>query len=131
MNPQQIDRVRASWARVSPVADTVARLFCRRLFELEPARRDCLTTSVTGCEDELLDLLDGLVTRLDETAPIDLGPGAADEAVSTALVWSLGETLGEAFSAADRDAWRALVASDVGDQLAATLPREERELAAV
>jgi len=37
MTPTDIDRIRASWAAVEPIADAAAGLFYGRLFELDPA----------------------------------------------------------------------------------------------
>ena len=39
MTPSQIDLVQSSFAKVTPIADTAARLFYDRLFELVPEVR--------------------------------------------------------------------------------------------
>lgn len=118
MTPQQIAMIQATWTRVIPVADRAAELFYDRLFELEPSVRP-LFKGDKGEQGRKLIRTIGVVvnslSRLDEILPavealgrrhVAYGVEARHyEIVGTALIWTLEQTLGDAFTPATRDAW--------------------------
>jgi len=118
MTPQQIVMIQATWTRVLPVADHAAELFYERLFELDPPVRHLFKGDKTEQGRKLIRAIGTVVnslSRLDEILPAieDLGRRHAAfgvearhyEVVGAALIWTLEQTLGDAFSPATRDAW--------------------------
>jgi Hemoglobin-like flavoprotein len=76
MTPEQIRLVRATWSEVVPIADTAARLFYGRLFEIEPdLRRLFQQTDMTSQRTKLLQTLSMAVAALDKMDT--LGPALA------------------------------------------------------
>jgi hemoglobin-like flavoprotein len=119
MTPTEVGLIRESWAAVEPIADTAASLFYGRLFELDPAierlfrRTDMaaqrkvlmqtLTVVVKG-----LDKLDQIVPAVQALGRRHAGYGVREEhyaTVGAALLWTLEQGLGEAFTPPVRDAW--------------------------
>jgi len=119
VTPTQIDLIRASWSQVEPIADTAARLFYARLFELDPRtkvlfRRTDMDAQRTNLMQTLtvvvksLDRLDAIVPAVEALGRRHAGYGvrAQDyDTVGAALLWTLGQGLGEAFDDPTRDAW--------------------------
>ena len=119
MNPTDIDLIRSSWSRVEPIADTAAGLFYGRLFELDPAierlfrrtdmvaQRKNLMQTLTVVVKSLVKL-DPLVPALQALGRRHAGYGVREEhyaTVGAALLWTLQQGLGEAFTPAVRAAW--------------------------
>jgi len=118
MTPESKKLVQESWTLVEPIADTAAALFYGRLFELDPSLRpmfrgdlkeqgkklmQMLTVVVRG-----LDRLDQLVPAVEALGRRHAGYGVRDEhydTVAAALLWTLGEGLGDAFTPAVKAAW--------------------------
>jgi hemoglobin-like flavoprotein len=118
MTPESKKLVQESWTLVEPIADTAAALFYGRLFELDPSLRpmfrgdlkeqgkklmQMLTVVVRG-----LDRLDQLVPAVEALGRRHAGYGVRDEhyhTVATALLWTLGQGLGDAFTAPVKAAW--------------------------
>ncbi len=119
-----------SWKLAVPVADTVADLFYKKLFELQPEYRSLFPADITRQKSKLLQMLGFVVKSLDfpdaawrETADAEedlflvvlaLGRrhtdlyGVPDESYATvgeALIWTLDYGLGEAFTPEVRAAW--------------------------
>jgi hemoglobin-like flavoprotein len=111
--------VQESWTQVEPIADTAATLFYDRLFTLDPALRplfpsmdlgeqkrklmQTLTIAVRG-----LDRLDQLTPALEALGRRHVGYGVQDahyETVGSALLWTLEQGLGDAFTPEVRVAW--------------------------
>ena len=132
MTPDQILRLRASWALVVPVAEAVAARFYERLFTLDPAlrplfahadpaaqRRKLVQTFavvVAGLEDlgRLLPAVEALGRR-----HATYGVTAAHyETVREAFLWTLAQGLGDGFDGATRAAWATAY-----DLLAAAMQR--------
>ena len=121
MTPDQKILVQESFALVVPIADTAAQLFYTRLFELDPALRpmfrgdmreqgqklmQMLTVAVRG-----LDRLDAIVPAVQALGRRHVGYGVRPrdfDTVASALLWTLEQGLGDAFTPAVRDAWTAV-----------------------
>jgi hemoglobin-like flavoprotein len=139
MYASDITLVQSSWEQVLPIADTAAQLFYRRLFEIDPALKalfsqtdmveqrkklmQMITVAVRGLEriDELLPAIEALGRR-------HRGYGVSDEhyeTVGAALLWTLEQGLGPAFTPEVRAAW-----TETYTVLAAVMQRGARQLAA-
>jgi hemoglobin-like flavoprotein len=139
MNSTDITLVQSTWEQVVPIADTAARLFYGKLFELDPSLRvlfastdmteqrkklmQIITVAVRGLEriDELLPAIEALGRRHG-------GYGVKEQhytTVATALLWTLEQGLGPAFTPEVRLAW-----TETYTILAAVMQRGAKELAA-
>ena len=136
MTPQQIELVRRSWQQVFPLRETAAQMFYDRLFELEPALRPLFKSDLSQQAGKLFDTLNALVASLGETGALESVAGplrrshagfratpAQYAAVGEALMWTLGASVGKAFTAPVRAAWSdayaGLAAAMQGDRSAA------------
>ena len=120
MNQKQIELVQSSFAEVLPIAETAAALFYDRLFELDPSLRPMFRGDMKEQGKKLMDMiavvvvnlrnLDRLVPGIQALGARHAGYGVQDEhydTVGAALLWTLGQGLGEAFTDDVRDAWVA------------------------
>ena len=120
MNSRQIELVQSSWQKVVPVADDAAQLFYVRLFALDPSLRELFRGDMREQGKKLMSMIDFAVkalTRLDSLLPglRMLGErhgryGVRDEhydTVAAALLWTLGQGLGKAFTPEVEQAWVA------------------------
>ena len=119
MNPETITLVQDSWSKVAPIADTAAQLFYGRLFELDPSLQPMFAHSdMTEQRKKLMQMLTVAVrglSRLDEIVPAvqalgrrHVAYGVTDahyDTVGAALIWTLDQGLGEAFTPELRQAW--------------------------
>jgi hemoglobin-like flavoprotein len=118
MTPEQIALVQASFAQVLPIADTAAALFYGRLFELDPSLRPMFTGDIQEQGRKLMTTLKVVVnglTRLEQLVPAvqslgrrHAGYGVQDQhydTVAAALLWTLGQGLGDAFTPEVAAAW--------------------------
>ncbi len=118
MTPEQIELVKTSWAQVVPIADTAAKLFYGKLFELDPALKPLFKGDMTEQGKKLMRMVGTAVNgldRLDQIVPAvkDLGVrhvayGVQDshyDTVGSALLWTLGQGLGESFTTDVETAW--------------------------
>jgi len=118
MTPEQIELVKTSWAQVVPIADTAAKLFYGKLFELDPALKPLFKGDMTEQGRKLMRMVGTAVNgldRLDQIVPAvkDLGVrhvayGVQDshyDTVGSALLWTLGQGLGESFTTDVETAW--------------------------
>ena len=140
MTSNQIELIRRSFAQVAPIADTAAALFYQRLFELDPALRPMFPPSLGEQGRKLLQMIGAAVGQLDKPQVLlpvlqnlgrrHTGYGVEErhyDTVGTALIWTLEQGLGAAFTAEVRTAWVALytlVATTMKDA-AAEVPRTE------
>lgn len=121
MTPQQIALVRSSFAEVSPIADSAAKLFYSRLFELDPSLRPLFRNSLDAQGSKLMNMIAGAVCLLDQPEKLmpvvrnlgrrHTGYGVEDghyETVGTALLWTLEKGLGAAFTPEVENAWIAV-----------------------
>lgn len=118
MTPHEISLVKASFAKVGPIADQAAALFYTRLFELDPSLRVMFRGDMAEQGRKLMQML-GLAVhgldRLEALAPVvrslgmrHAGYQVRDEhydTVGEALLWTLGKGLGAEFTAEMQAAW--------------------------
>jgi hemoglobin-like flavoprotein len=118
MTPKQIRLVQNSWKQVLPISDQAAALFYGRLFELEPSYRRLFTTDQKEQGRKLMQMISVAVNglpKLDTIVPPveDLGRRHLDyqvteemyDTVGEALLWTLGQGLGKAFTPEVEAAW--------------------------
>lgn len=119
MTPAQVAMIRESWTAVEPIQNMAATLFYDRLFELDPTlRRLFRRTDMAGQKKILMQTLTVVVKSLDRLNQIvpavqALGRRHAGygvrashyDTVGAALLWTLGQGLGDAFVPELRDAW--------------------------
>jgi hemoglobin-like flavoprotein len=119
MNPHQKTLVQESWKQVEPIADVAATLFYGRLFELDPDLRPLFSSSDLGEQKRKLmqmlgvavrglDRPEQLVTALEALGRRHVGYHVRDAHYATvgeALLWTLEQGLGAAFTAEAREAW--------------------------
>jgi len=118
MTPESKKLVQESWILVEPIAETAAALFYGRLFELDPSLRPLFRGDMREQEKKLmqtltvvvrgLDRLDQLVPAVEALGRRHAGYGVRDEhydTVAAALLWTLGEGLGDAFTPVVKAAW--------------------------
>ncbi len=120
MEANQIALVQDTFKLVVPIKETAAELFYNRLFELEPSVRPMFPEDVTEQGKKLMAALGTVVsglTALETIVPTvqklgvsHVGYGVKDEhygVVGEALIWTLEQGLGDAFTVEVRDAWLA------------------------
>jgi hemoglobin-like flavoprotein len=118
MTPQQVELVQTSWKQVTPIAGTAAELFYNRLFSLDPALKPLFKGDMKEQGRKLMAMIGTAVAglkRLDSIVPAvqDLGRRHAKygvqakdyDTVAAALLWTLGQGLGEAFTPDVKEAW--------------------------
>ena len=118
MTPESQKLVRDSFAKVAPIAPAAAAMFYGRLFELDPGLRPLFKGDMTEQGKKLMAMIGTAVANLhnlDAVVPAvqDLGrrhagygvlPGHYDT-VAEALLWTLGQGLGDDFTPQTRAAW--------------------------
>jgi nitric oxide dioxygenase len=118
LTPHQIELVQASYAKIAPIANQVARLFYGRLFETAPYVRPLFKGDVEEQGRKLMSMIGVAVAglgNLSELVPVvrDLGRrhasyGVKDDhydVVAQALLWTLEKGLGESFTGEVKQAW--------------------------
>lgn len=118
MDSKQKDLVQSSFALVVPIAAQAADLFYDRLFQIDPELRPLFKGDLSEQKKKLMQMLAAAVRGLDDLEALvpvvrDLGArhhgyGVKDEhydTVATALLWTLEQGLGEAFTPETREAW--------------------------
>ena len=126
-----IELVQQSFALVEPIAETAAELFYNRLFTLDPSVRDLFKGDMKDQGRRLMEMIAAAVAGLDDLdalVPIVqvLGVrhkdyGVQDEhyaTVAEALLWTLEQGLGDAFTPDVKEAW-ANVYTVIADTMAA------------
>jgi hemoglobin-like flavoprotein len=120
ITPTDVALVQGSWKQVTPISSTAAELFYGRLFSLDPAIKPLfkgdmkeqgrklvtmISTAVNG-----LGRLETIVPAVRELGRRHRGYGVKPEhydKVGAALLWTLGQGLGEAFTPEVEKAWTA------------------------
>jgi len=132
MTPEQKKIVQRTWRLVVPIADKAATLFYDRLFEIDPSTRpmfraetlaeqrkklvQILAAAVSGLDD-----LDALVPVVKDLGRRHAGYGvtaAHYDSVGQALLWTLEQGLGAAWTPEAKAAWTVvygLIASVMQD----------------
>jgi len=118
MTPEKIALVRSSWQQVLPIKDTAAQLFYGQLFVLDPSLRSLFKGDMAEQGRKLMAMINTVVNSLDKLGPIletieEMGrrhvaygvTEAHYDTVGSALIWTLGQGLGEQFTPAVKDAW--------------------------
>lgn len=118
MTPQQVELVKDSWDKVVPIQDTAAGLFYTKLFELDPALQALFKGDIKEQGRRLMAMINTAVRgldRLDEIVPavkalgqrhVGYGVKAEDYGtVANALLWTLEQGLGPAFTDDTKAAW--------------------------
>jgi hemoglobin-like flavoprotein len=118
MTPHQATLVQTTWEQVVPIADTAAALFYGKLFELDPALKPLFTSDIKEQGKKLMQMitvavrglgnLAALVPAVQELGRRHVGYGVKKEhyaTVGAALLWTLEQGLGPAFTPEVREAW--------------------------
>jgi len=118
MTSDHIKLVQSSFERVVPISMTAADLFYGRLFELDPAARALFTGDMQEQKRKLMNMIAVVVkglSRLDDIVPGIQALGVRHKeyhvtdaqyaTVGAALLWTLEQGLGDAFTPEVREAW--------------------------
>ena len=110
--------VQDSFAQVAPIAETAAEMFYKRLFELDPSVKPLFKSDMAVQGRLLMQTIGAAVAGLDDLSALtpivqDLGVRHARygvqpehyDTVGEALLWTLGQGLGEKFTPQVRTAW--------------------------
>lgn len=118
MTDHQIFLVQSTWEKCIPIADAAAAIFYAKLFELDPSLKalfssdmkeqgrklmTMITTAVRGLSN-----LPSIVGAVQQLGRKHVAYGVKDEhydTVGAALLWTLGQGLGDAFTAEVENAW--------------------------
>src|SRR5262245_3285686 len=139
LNPQSKRLVQESWRQVAPIADAAAEMFYQRLFEIDPPTRKLFhagrmaeqrrkVVKALSLAVEGLDNLDALVPAIRDLGRRHLAYGVDDkhyESVGVALLWTLQQGLGAAWTPVLASAW-----TEVYVLLSDTMREAAREAAA-
>lgn len=118
MTPIQITLVQQSFATIGDDEETVARIFYKRLFEIDPSTRPLFPADLTlqgvklmkvlGLVVTSLYRLEGLIPTIENLARRHVSFGVSERhypSVGTALIWTLDNALGAKFTPETRAAW--------------------------
>jgi len=118
MTPRQVELVQTTWEKCMPIADQAAALFYGKLFELDPELKPLFKTDIKEQGKKLMVIITAAVRGLSDLGKLvpvveDLGRrhvgyGVKDDhyaTVGTALLWTLEQGLGDAFTAEVKEAW--------------------------
>lgn len=118
MNPEQIRLVKSTWTMVTPMTQQAGELFYGRLFELDPSLEPMFKTERSEQVRKLMASLNTVVMSLERLETIlpniqalgrrHVDYGVKDEhydTVGAALLWTLEQGLGDAFTPEVKDAW--------------------------
>ena len=121
MTPRQIELVQTTWESVIPISENAAGLFYNRLFELDPALRPMFTTDIKEQGAKLMQMItiavrglhniEALVPAVEQLGRRHAGYGVRDkdyDTVASALLWTLEQGLGPAFTPETREAWATI-----------------------
>jgi hemoglobin-like flavoprotein len=139
MTEDQIALIQTSWAQVVPISDIAARLFYDRLFQVAPQVRPLfkgdmdeqrrMLMTMIGLVVKGLPKLAAIVPKIEALGRRHAAYGATPEhyaVVGDALLWTLRQGLGDAFTAEHEAAWAAAYGVLAATMIAAA----EQEMAA-
>lgn len=137
INSEQIKLVKASFAKIEPLAEEAGVLFYARLFELDPGLRPLFTNDIREQGNKLMEMLGMAVEALNNfeaIVPVVRESGVRHaaygveerhyETVAEALFWTFEAALDEDFTVETREAWTA-----VYNRLARTMKDAARQQA--
>lgn len=120
MNDQQVQLVQDSFEYVKPITGVAADLFYSRLFELDPSLRPLFNGNLGEQKTKLMTTLafavaglrqpDKLLPAVRQLGHRHIGYGVQShhyQTVGAALLWTLGQGLGDKFTPAVQEAWTA------------------------
>ena len=120
MTPDQISLIQASFAKVAPISEQAAAMFYGRLFEIAPEVKPLFRGDMTEQGRKLMAMLGVVVNSIDKLEAIlpaasalakrhvDYGVKAEDYTpVGVALLWTLQQGLGKAWTPDLAQAWGA------------------------
>jgi hemoglobin-like flavoprotein len=119
MTPEQKRLVENTWKQVAPIAEVAAEIFYGRLFEIDPTTRKLFrATDMVAQRKKLLQTLsfainglnglDALVSKVEDLGRRHARYGVTDaqyDSVGAALLWTLEQGLGQAWTPAVASAW--------------------------
>ncbi|MDX2478041.1 MAG: globin family protein [Gammaproteobacteria bacterium] len=118
MTNEEIELVKTSWEKVEPISDVAAELFYGKLFEIDPTLKALFSDDIEEQGKKLmmmintavngLDRLDQIVPAVQALAERHVGYGVTDghyDTVGEALIWTLGQGLGDDFTDDVKAAW--------------------------
>lgn len=118
LTENQIELVSNSWDKVIPIAETAADLFYNRLFELDPSLKSLFKGDMKQQGEKLMNMITVAVkalNRLDDVVPAIQNMGRRHvgykvepehyDTVGAALLWTLGQGLGDDFTPEVKEAW--------------------------
>jgi hemoglobin-like flavoprotein len=121
MTNEQKELVQSSFSQVIPIAEIAAKMFYDKLFEVDPQLRRLFKTDLQDQGRKLMHMMGIAIKGLDqlnELVPalqflgskhIAYGVQAKDyDTVGTALIWTLEQGLGAAFTFEVKEAWIAV-----------------------
>ena len=145
MNTSQIDLVHSTFQQVRPIADQAAALFYGRLFELDPSVRPLFKGDLARQGQMLMSMIGSAVAGLRDLPRLEpvlrqlggrhVAYGVQDRHYATvgeALLWTLEQGLGPAFTPEVRQAWTSAYgllagAMQAGAKEAAAIQADARE----
>lgn len=120
MTPEQVESVQTSWKAVVPIADTAADLFYDKLFLMDPSLRTLFPDDLNEQKKKLMSMIGRVVTALRDPSGVvpaiqelgrkHVGYGVKKEDFETvggALLWTLEQGLGAAWTPQVKDSWVA------------------------
>lgn len=135
MSPEQVNLVQQTFALATPQAAEIAAQFYQRLFALDPALRPFFSSDVAEQGDKLMTMLAFVVNNLHRPEQIleaihRLGERHAYYGVEAhhyttvgdALLWTLAQHFGSAFTSDVKAAWVAAYQLLAGTMQEATSP---------
>ena len=134
MHAINVELVQRTWEQVLPIADDAAQLFYNRLFELDPSLRHLFhQTDMAEQRKKLMQMITVAVRglgRFEELRPAITalgqrhgGYGVQDhhyDTVGAALIWTLEQGLGDAFTQEARESWTQVYTTLAGMMKAAS-----------
>ena len=120
MTPKQVGLIKVTWDKVYPISEKAAELFYGKLFELDPELKPLFKGDMAEQGNKLMTMINTVVESLENVEELvpavqDLGVrhagyGVKDEhydTVAEALLWTLGQGLGDDFTDEVKEAWTA------------------------